>query len=92
MSVSVTFPEELLVASRQDQGQFVRRVMFFTLGHLYAEGKISAGVGARILGCDRGEFYRLLTKNGFAVIDYAAEDLADEAQTSRDLAAQVRAL
>jgi predicted HTH domain antitoxin len=65
--------------------------MIYTLGHLYEQGKISSGVGARILGCDRWTFYHLLTEYGFAVIDYAPEDMADEAQTSRDLAAQVMA-
>ena len=91
MSITVAFPEELLIASREDKDQFTRRVMIYTLGHLYEQGKISSGIGARILGCDRWTFYHLLTENGFAVIDYATEDMEDEAQTSRDLAAQVMA-
>ena len=89
MSITVAFPEELLIASREDKDQFTRRVMIYTLGHLYEQGKISSGIGARILGCDRWTFYHLLTEYGFAVIDYAAEDMEDEAQTSRYLAAQV---
>jgi predicted HTH domain antitoxin len=90
MSVSVVFPEELLVASKEDRDQFARRVMICTLGHLYAQGRISSGFGARILGCDRWEFYRLLTEYGFAVIDYAADEQAYEAQTSRELAERIR--
>ncbi len=89
MSITLTFPEELLVASRESKALFTRRVMVSTLGHLYEQGKISSGVGARILGCDRWTFYHLLTEYGFNVIDYAAEDMATEAQTSRDLAAQI---
>lgn len=89
MSIMVAFPEELLIASREDKDLFTRRVMIYTLGHLYEQGKISSGIGARILGCDRWTFYHLLTEYGFAVIDYAAEDMENEAQTSRDLAAQV---
>jgi hypothetical protein len=42
------------------------------------------------LGCDRWEFYRLLSENGFAVIDYPADELAAEAQTSRELAARIK--
>ena len=91
MSIMVAFPEELLIASREDKELFTRRVMIYTLGHLYEQGKISSGVGARILDCDRWTFYHLLTEYGFAVIDYAAEDMADEAQTSRDLAAHMTA-
>lgn len=86
MSVSVVFPDELLVASKEDYEQFSRRVMIYTLGRLYEEGKISSGLGADILGCDRWEFYRLLSEYGFSVIDYAPEDQEYEAQTSRDLA------
>ena len=90
MSVSVVFPEELLVASKEDREQFARRVMIYTLGQLYQEGKISSGIGARILGCDRWEFYRLLTEYGFSVIDYAEEDQEDEARTSHELANRIK--
>ena len=90
MSVNVVFPEELLVASKEDHKQFTRRVMVYTLGQLYQEGKISSGVGARILGCDRWEFYRLLSEYGFSVIDYAEEDQDYEAQTSRELAERIK--
>lgn len=90
MSVNVVFPEEILVASREDRDRFVRQAMIYTLGHLYEQGKISAGLGAKVLGCDRWEFYRLLSENGFAVIDYPADELAAEAQSSRELAARIK--
>jgi predicted HTH domain antitoxin len=86
MSILVEFPEELLVASKEDRAKFSRQVMIYTLGHLYEQGKISSGLGAEILGCDRLEFFRILSENGFAVIDYPPDELADEAQTSRELA------
>jgi predicted HTH domain antitoxin len=90
MSVSVVFPDELLVASKEDREQFVRRVTICTLGYLYEQGKISSGLGARVLGCDRWEFYRLLTEYGFSVIDYSADEQAYEAQTSRELAERIK--
>jgi predicted HTH domain antitoxin len=90
MSVSVVFPEELLVASKEDREQFSRRVMIYTLGQLYQEGKISSGFGADVLGCTRWEFYHLLTEYGFSVIDYAEGDQEIEAQTSRELAARIK--
>lgn len=34
MSVSVVFPDELLVASREDRQQFTRRVIIYTLGQM----------------------------------------------------------
>lgn len=90
MSISVTFPEELLLASREDRDQFTRQVVIYTLGHLYEQGKISSGLGARVLDCDRREFYRLLTEHGFSVIDYPLDDMDDEARTSHQMADQVR--
>ncbi|WP_242049838.1 UPF0175 family protein [Planktothricoides raciborskii] len=42
---------------------------------MYAEGKISSGFGAQILGCNRLEFYRLMSEHGFAAIDYSEEEL-----------------
>ena len=90
MSVNVVFPEELLVASREDQNRFSRQVMIYTLGHLYQQGKISSGLGARTLGCDRWEFYWLLTENGFSVIDYLEDEQSYEAQTSREVAEEIK--
>lgn len=86
MNVNVSFPEELLVASREDPETFSRKVTIYTLGHLYEQGKISAGIGAKILGCRKVEFYRLLSENGFSIIDYNEQELQDEARTSRDIA------
>jgi predicted HTH domain antitoxin len=90
MSINVAFPEELLVASREDREEFVRRVMIYTLGQMYQQGKISSGLGARILGCDRWEFYRVLTEHGFPVIDYPVDEQEDEARTSQELAKRLK--
>ena len=86
MGVTVTFPDELLVATKEDREQFARRVMVYTLGQMYQQGLISSGVGGCMLDCDRWEFYRLLTEYGFSVIDYALDEQEDEARTSRELA------
>ena len=89
MSVNVTFPDEVLVASREDRATFARRVTVYTLGHLYAQGKISSGFGARVLGVSRTEFYRMLSEHGFAVIEHDEDELAEEAQSSREIATAV---
>ena len=83
MSVIVEFPEELLVACREEKDFFQRRVMVLTLGKLYERGKILSGVGSKILGCDRSEFYHLIREQGFAVIDYTETEFEEEARTSR---------
>lgn len=87
--VTVRFPQALLVASREDLPQFQQRVLIQTLGSLYEQGKISSGLGAQVLGCDRWEFYRLLSEYGFSVLDYAEDAQAHEAASSHDLAARI---
>lgn len=82
MGVEVVFPEEVLVALREEPQDFRRKVFIYTLGKLYEMGRISGGLGARVLGCDRWEFYRLLSEHGFSVIDYPDEELEQEAQDS----------
>lgn len=80
MDITVTFPNVLLVATKENPEEFQRNVMVYTLSHLYQQGKISSGLAAQILGCSRWEFYRLLAEYGFAVIDYAEDELMQEAQ------------
>jgi len=90
MGVEVVFPDELLVALKEDRETFRKKVLIYTLGKLYEAGRISGGLGAQILGCDRWEFYRLLSESGFAVIDYPDEELEGEAENSRQLAERIR--
>ena len=64
--------------------------MIYTLGPLYEQGRISSGLGAQILGCDRWEFYRLLSEYGFSVLDYAEDEQDPEAESSRTMAARIK--
>ena len=90
MDISVTFPEELLIAARETPETFSARVMIYTLGHFYEQGKISSSIGASILGCNRWEFYRQLSEHGFSAIDLDPEELDAEAMTSRDIVTQIK--
>ena len=92
MSLIVEFPEKLLVACREETEAFKRRVKVLTLGKLYQEGKISSGIASEILGCSRLEFYRLISEEGFAVIDYTETEFEEEARTSRELARSLKSL
>ncbi len=88
--MEVLFPNELLVALKEEPEGFRQRVLLYTLGKLYELGRISGGFGAKILGCDRWEFYRLLSESGFAVIDYPDEELEQEGQIEDVWYAQVQ--
>ncbi len=67
------------MALKEEPDSFRQKVLLYTLGKLYELGRISGGFAAKMLGCDRWEFYRLLSENGFAVIDYPDEELEREA-------------
>lgn len=88
--ITVRFPQALLVASREDPQQFQQRVMVHTLGPLYEQGRISSGLGAQVLRCDRWEFYRLLSEYGFSVLDYDEGEEESEAESSRALADHIK--
>lgn len=79
MKIEVVIPDELLTTLEQEPEDFRQQVLLYTLGKLYEAGNISGGVGARVMGCDRWEFYRLLSERGFAVIDYPDSELDREA-------------
>jgi predicted HTH domain antitoxin len=90
VQINLEFPEELLIAARENSDTFARRMMIYTLGHLYQQGKISSGVAAKALGCSRPQFYFLLSEHGFPVIDYPDEELEWESQTSQEIARKVQ--
>ena len=89
MTISVTFPEELLIAAREEKGVFSRKVVIYTLGHLYQEGKISGGLVAKILDCDKQTAYTILSEYGFPVIDYDQDEWESEVQSSKKIANQI---
>ena len=90
MEVQVVFPDELLIAIKEDRETFQKQAQVYTLGKLYEAGRISGGLGAQIMGCTRWEFYRLLSENGFAVIDYANEELEEEVKSVGQLVERIR--
>jgi len=78
MGVEVLFPDKLLHALKVDKKSFQPQAMLYTLGKLYEEGRISGGLAADILGCDRWEFYQLLSEHRFYVMDYSDDELEGE--------------
>ncbi len=79
--MEVVFPNELLIALKEEPEGFRQKVLLCTIGKLYELGRISGGFGAKIPGCTRWDFYRALSENGFAVIDYPDEELEREGRT-----------
>lgn len=92
MVIQVNFPDNLALATKEEKSNFARRVTIYTLGHLYQEGKISAGIGAEVLDCTREAFYLLLSEYGFSIIDYDDDEWEEEIQTSKLIANQNQSL
>jgi predicted HTH domain antitoxin len=90
MTINVSFPEELLIATREEKNVFSRKVMIYTLGHLYQEGKISGGLVAKILQCDLQTAYTILSEYGFSIIDYAQDEWELELETSKEIANKIK--
>jgi predicted HTH domain antitoxin len=90
MTINVTFPDELLIAAREEKNAFSRKVVIYTLGHLYQEGKISGGLVAQILDCDLATAYTILSEYGFSVIDYDPDEWELEVQTSQEIARDLK--
>lgn len=82
MKIEVVVPDELLTALEQEPEDLRRQILFHTLASLYQSGGISGGLAARVMGCSRRQFYRLLSEAGFAVIDYSEEELEQEGEVS----------
>ena len=90
MTINVSFPEELLIATREDKNGFSRKVMIYTLGHLYQEGKISGGLVAQVLGCNLQTAYTILSEYGFPIIDYDEDEWKLELETSKQIANKIK--
>lgn len=80
MKIQVVVPDELLTTLEEEPDGLRQQILLYTLGSLYESGRISGGLAARVMGCSRWEFYRLLSESGFAVIDYPEEELEREAE------------
>lgn len=90
MTINIAFPEELLIATKEEKNVFSRKVMIYTLGHLYQEGKISGGLVAKTLQCDLATAYTILSEYGFAIIDYNQEEWELELKTSKEIANKIK--
>lgn len=83
MKIEFIFPDELLTTLEKEPEDVREKILLYTLGYLYESGRISGGLAAKVMGCERGKFYQLLSESGFSVIDYPDEELEREAEVSK---------
>ena len=69
-TVSEAMRQELLLAVKRE-----------TALRLFAEGKVSSGYAARLLGIPRLKFLELLKERGIPFLSYTADDLREDRAT-----------
>ena len=82
MKLEISLPDNWLSLVNEQPNLLRQQALVYMLGTLYQSGQISGGLGAKVMGCNKIEFYQLLSEYGFAVIDYPEEELEKEAEVS----------
>ncbi|MDJ0903245.1 MAG: UPF0175 family protein [Xenococcus sp. MO_188.B8] len=80
MKLEILLPDDWLQSVNEQPNLLRQQALIYMLGTLYQSGEISGGLGAKVMGCNKIQFYQLLSEYGFAVIDYPDEELEQEAE------------
>lgn len=78
LHITLTLPDELAVEAAQAASP-EQWALELILCQLYAEGKITTGQAARLLGVSRVDFMAVLDRRGVPFFDLSAEELAADA-------------
>ena len=88
LTLQVTCPEDLLAAvPDHTQSSLEALVREALLVRLYAEGAISSGEGARMLGLSRRAFLNLLGKYNVSIFDESPEAIGIDTEVQLAMAA-----
>ena len=85
--VSLDIPDDLLLALREQPGEFVQEMRLVTAIHYLREKRLSLGQAARLAGMNRLDFLDALATRGVPVFDLSAEDAATEITAAQRTAA-----
>lgn len=67
------------------QEEIQRRVSEWLVFSLYAEGKISSGKAAGLMGISRIEFIKLLQTRGISFINYTEDEIKEELESAKKI-------
>jgi predicted HTH domain antitoxin len=76
--VTVEVPEDAVWKFGGTEARFGREMYETAVVQWYAEGRISSGKGAELLGVARAEFLDLLLRHNVTPFQYTPEELAEE--------------
>nr|WP_323257875.1 UPF0175 family protein [Spirulina sp. CCNP1310] len=78
MNITIELPESLFSALRKAPTEFVQEMRVAAAAKWYELGEISQGKAAEIAGLSRSEFIHALARYQVSILQYSAEELAEE--------------
>lgn len=82
-SVTISFDEEVLLATNMTSREFVDSAKFTVAAKLWMDGKLTAGQAAKLCGMGKVEFLYELPKHGYPMSNLGPDDLEDELAFAR---------
>lgn len=83
MDITIDLPESVFSALRKAPPEFVQEMRVAAAAKWYELGEISQGKAAEIAGLSRSDFIQALARYQVSVLQYSAEELAEEMQDVR---------
>ncbi|MEM8642852.1 MAG: UPF0175 family protein [Cyanobacteria bacterium P01_G01_bin.54] len=80
MNITIDLPESVFSAFRKAPPEFIQEMRIAAAAKWYELGEISQGKAAEIAGLSRSEFVQSLARYQVSVLQYSAEELAEEMQ------------
>ncbi|MGF1496845.1 MAG: UPF0175 family protein [Elainellaceae cyanobacterium] len=80
MNITIDLPESVFSALRKAPPEFVQEMRIAAAAKWYELGEVSQGKAAEIAGLSRSDFIQALARYQVSVLQYSAEELAEEMQ------------
>jgi len=83
MNITINLPDSVFSALRKAPPEFVQEMRVAAAAKWYELGEVSEGKAAEIAGLSRSDFLQALARYQVSVLQYSAEELAEEMQDVR---------
>jgi len=83
MNITINLPDSVFSALRKAPPEFVQEMRVAAAAKWYELGEVSQGKAAEIACLSRSDFLQALARYQVSVLQYSAEELAEEMQDVR---------
>ena len=77
-TVSIDFPNDILLAINESEGELKKRIKLLLATQLYVSEKLTIGKAAQLSGLSRFEFEKELSKNKISISNLSEDDLLND--------------